>query len=235
MGIQTPSLQTAVLFVRSSPLLRNNFDSAVDSITTIVETIKDTTKRPFSQVSSATTDQDDGQQASSESQRGGRASHGGRGRGYRGRGYQGRGGRGRGHHGRSDVGEPWTEPISTRWYQGHELARMSEGQRQQMRDMRKGRESQRQIGSAQTGQYGAPPNGRYYPTPPPHHQLPPYPLPPMPPMGPPPPPLPAHNDDTLLQHPAHNFGAIYQRPPYPRDDGGRNRYGGFAPPGPPRF
>jgi hypothetical protein len=41
MGIQTPSLQTAVLFVRSSPALRNNFDSAVDSITTVVENIKD--------------------------------------------------------------------------------------------------------------------------------------------------------------------------------------------------
>jgi hypothetical protein len=58
MGIQTPSLQTAVLFVRS--VLRNNFDSAVDSITAVVEALKDTAKRPFSQVSSAITDDDDG-------------------------------------------------------------------------------------------------------------------------------------------------------------------------------
>jgi hypothetical protein len=32
MGIQMPSLQTAVLFVHSSPAFRNNFDAAVDSI-----------------------------------------------------------------------------------------------------------------------------------------------------------------------------------------------------------
>jgi hypothetical protein len=59
MGIQTPNLQTAVLFVRSSPALRGNFDAAVDSITSVVETIEDTSKRPFSQVSSATTEDED--------------------------------------------------------------------------------------------------------------------------------------------------------------------------------
>jgi hypothetical protein len=60
MGIHTPSLQTAVLFVCSSPALRSNFDAAVDSITTVVETIKDTNKRPFSQVSGVgTADSDD--------------------------------------------------------------------------------------------------------------------------------------------------------------------------------
>jgi hypothetical protein len=48
MGIQMPSLQTAVLFVHSSPASRNNFDAAVDSITMVVETIKDSTERPFS-------------------------------------------------------------------------------------------------------------------------------------------------------------------------------------------
>lgn len=90
MGIQTPSLQTAVLFVRSSPALRGNFDAAVDSITTVVETIRDSMKRPFSQVSSATTEEEEpfDQPLSSRSHIGGRGGDG--------RGYQGRGGRGRG-------------------------------------------------------------------------------------------------------------------------------------------
>jgi hypothetical protein len=49
------------------------------------------------------------------------------GRGYLG-GHGGPGrGRGRGHGG--GRGEPWTEAISTRWYQAHELARMTEEQR----------------------------------------------------------------------------------------------------------
>jgi hypothetical protein len=240
MGIQTATLQTAVLFVRSSPALRNDFDAAVDSITTVVETIKDTSKRPFSQISSAETEDTDGQ-SQHDASRGGRGYQGGRGRGYqgrggrdgRGRGYQGRGGRGRGYQGRSSNMEPWTEPISTRWYQGHELARMSEDQRQQMRNLREGHESQRQIGSAETGQYGSTP-GQYYQQPPYH--LPPYPPANLPPMGPPPPPPPP-------PPPAHHVGAVHQQnnhygnsnihhPALNRFTGNQQ---GFAPPGPPRF
>jgi hypothetical protein len=134
MGIQTQSLQTAVLFVRSSLALRQNFDVAVDSITTVVETIKDTSKRPFSQISAANVEDDDTQDRGYQ---GGRGHQGGR--GYQGRG---RGGRGRGM-GRG-CGEPWTEAITTRWYQGHGLARMSDEQKQQMRDLREGR----QVGAA---------------------------------------------------------------------------------------
>jgi hypothetical protein len=244
MGIQTPSLQTAVLFVRSSPALRNNFDAAVDSITTVVESIKDTTKRPFSQISSATTDDDDGQQGQQEQQQGGRGYQGrGSGRGYqgrggRGRGYQGRGGRGRGYQGRGGSHEPWTEPISTRWYQGHELARMSDEQRQQMRDMRDGRDNQRQVGSAES-QYGGQ-HQQYYHPPPNHYPLPPYPPPAPHSMGQPPPPPPPPQP--------HQVGAIYQHQfphPHPPPDTGNqhhpalNRFSGgpqgFAPNGPPRF
>jgi hypothetical protein len=81
MGIHTPSLQTAVLFVRSSPALRNNFDAVVDSITTVVETIKDTNKRPFSQVSGVNVDDNENLPPRND-----RAA----GRGYQGgQGYQG--------------------------------------------------------------------------------------------------------------------------------------------------
>jgi hypothetical protein len=52
-GIQTPKLDTAVLFVRSSPLLMSNFDATVDSISTVVENIRESSKRPFQQVSGA--------------------------------------------------------------------------------------------------------------------------------------------------------------------------------------
>jgi hypothetical protein len=248
MGIHTPTLQTAVLFVRSSPALRNNFDSAVDSITTVVETLKDTGKRPFSQISAAGTEEDDNRNGQTEHPPGGRGYQGGRGRGYqgrggRGRGYQGRGGRGRGYQGRGDGGgEPWTEPISTRWYQSHELARMSDEQRQQMRDLREGRESQRQVGSAGTGhhapaQYGSQ-DSQYYP-PPPYH--PPYHLPP-PPIGQPPPPPPSNNNvGAVYQQSNHNVGAVYQQQPPHNGNGNRdhpalNRFRqGFAPPAPPRF
>jgi hypothetical protein len=104
MGIHTPSLQTAVLFVRSSAALRHNFDAAVDSITTVVETIKDTNKRPFSQVSGVNVDEDDSDLPLACDDRVGGHHHRGRGgrcgRGYQGRGYQGSGcgyqGRGRG-------------------------------------------------------------------------------------------------------------------------------------------
>jgi hypothetical protein len=43
-GINTNNLDTAVLFVQSLPQLMSNFDAAVDSITTVVENIKDTSK-----------------------------------------------------------------------------------------------------------------------------------------------------------------------------------------------
>jgi hypothetical protein len=144
MGIQTATLQTAVLFVRSSPALRGNFDAAVDSITTVVETIKDTSKRPFSQVSSATTEDEDPADAAS-SGRGyqGHSSGCRGGRGYHGRGGRGRG-RGRGSGGRGR-GEPWTETITTRWYQSQELARMTDDQRHQMREMCEAR----QIGATE--------------------------------------------------------------------------------------
>jgi hypothetical protein len=70
-GINTQKLDTAVLFVRSSPLLMSNFDAAVDSISTVVENIREFSKRPFQQISSTETGQSYG---------------GGRGRGGRGRG-----------------------------------------------------------------------------------------------------------------------------------------------------
>jgi hypothetical protein len=56
-GIHTTKLDTAVLFVRSSPHLMMDFDATVDSITTVVENIRDSFKRPFQQVSSAETGQ----------------------------------------------------------------------------------------------------------------------------------------------------------------------------------
>jgi hypothetical protein len=55
-GIHTQKLDTAVLFVRSSPNLMSNFDAAVDSITTVVENMRESFKRPFQQVSSVETD-----------------------------------------------------------------------------------------------------------------------------------------------------------------------------------
>jgi len=48
-GINTQRLNTAVLFLCSSPLLMSNFDATVDSITTMVKNIKESLKRPFSQ------------------------------------------------------------------------------------------------------------------------------------------------------------------------------------------
>jgi hypothetical protein len=238
MGIQTATLQTAVLFVRSSPALRGNFDAAVDSITTVVETIKDTSKRPFSQVSSATTEDEDPADAASSGR--GYQGHPSGGRG--GRGYQSRGGRGRGRgrgSGGRGRGEPWTEPITTRWYQGHELARMTDDQRHQMRGMREGR----QIGATETssrnsGQPGtadpvghASGHGQYYPPPglpPPYHHLPPYLGTHM--MLPPPPPPPTHNINAIRQHAPYlgNRG----HPGVSRFDGNNSQ--GFAQ-GPARF
>jgi hypothetical protein len=150
-GITTQKLDTAVLFVRSSPLLMSNFDAAVDSITTVVENIRESSKRPFQQISSAGTDQQDG----------GR----GRGRGNNRGGRGGRGGRGRGGRGRGN-GEPWTEPITARWYQQHELARMSDSQRHEMRSKRTERDDaqrnpHRQIATT-GGSYGG---GSYAPYP----------------------------------------------------------------------
>jgi hypothetical protein len=52
-GINTSQLDTAVLFVRSSPQLMANFDAAVNSITTVVENIRESSKRPVHQISSA--------------------------------------------------------------------------------------------------------------------------------------------------------------------------------------
>jgi hypothetical protein len=226
MGIQNPSLQTAVLFVRSTPALRGSFDAAVDSITTVVETIRDNTKRPFSQISSTNTEEEDLPPDPNTSSRGIQGHTGGRG----GRGYQGRGGRGRRRGGRGGGGrgrgEPWTEAITTRWYQGHELARMSDDQRHQMREMREGR----QVGSAETsGQHISalppPPQYQYLP---PYPYLPPPPQPMMPPLPPPPP-------------PTQQIGAVHQHSPYVGNRGhhGISRFDGAHPqgfaPGPPRF
>jgi hypothetical protein len=58
-GINTQKLDTAVLYVRSSPQLMSNFDAAVDNITTVVENIRESFKRPFQQVSSVETDPPD--------------------------------------------------------------------------------------------------------------------------------------------------------------------------------
>jgi hypothetical protein len=237
MGIHTPSLQTAVLFVRSSPALRNNFDAAVDSITTVVETLKDTTKRPFSQVSSATVNDDDHptDQQDDRTATGGRGSQGGRGhqgdRGYQRRGGRGRG-RGRGYQGNKPRGEPWTEPISSRWYQGHELVRMSEAQRQQMRDLRKGRH----IGAANTPVYGG--QMPYYHHPhtghnPYHHQQA-YPPPPPASMGqlPPPPPPPPTERQIGAAH--QHYDGNHYHPAINRFSDSGPHVQGFAR-GPPRF
>ena len=105
-GINTNKLETAVLFVRSSPHLMSDFDAAVDSITTVVENIRESLKRPFQQISGL----ESGASAS--------ASDGGRVRG--GRGFRGgRGGRGgHGAHGGGRGGNtnqgPWTDPITSR-------------------------------------------------------------------------------------------------------------------------
>jgi hypothetical protein len=104
---------------------------------------------------------------------------------------------------------------------------MSDEQRQQMRDMREGRESQRRVGSAESGQYQGH-SGQYYA--PPHY--PPYGLPPPPmKMGPPPPPPPPPNQ---------TVGAVYQQPAQPnpgnRHHPALNRFRqDFAHPQPPRF
>jgi hypothetical protein len=173
-GINTTKLDTAVLFVRSSPHLMMDFDATVDSITTVVENIRDTFKRPFQQVASTETNPTAGR---------GRGGRGGYRGGRFGRGGRGRGGRGRG---RGDQNlEPWTEPISSRWYQGHEIARMSDEQRQELRAKRSERDSSQQdpnrVGATGTVPQYPPPH------PPPYHHYPQYPpsvvnLPPLPPM-----------------------------------------------------
>jgi hypothetical protein len=173
-GINTQKLDVAVLFVRSSPALMSNFDAAVDSISTVVENIRESFKRPFQQISSAET--------------GPPSEHGGRGRRGRGQhgGRGGRGGRGRGGRGRGPQGEPWTEPITARWYQQHELARMSDNQRHEMRSARNARddrgrtpEQDRQVAMAGTqGSVATYPPG--YPPPPPPYP-PPFVHPPPPP------------------------------------------------------
>jgi hypothetical protein len=105
----------------------NDFDATVDAITTAVENIRESTKRPFQQISSAESGQPGGG-------RGRTSSRGGRGGSSR--GGRGRGGRGRGTSGAAHSTDPWTEPISSRWYQQHEISRMSKEQRQEMRRMR---------------------------------------------------------------------------------------------------
>jgi hypothetical protein len=147
-GIHTPKLEMAILFVRSSPQLLSNFDAAVDSITTVVENTRESSKRPFHQISGL----ESGQHAHAGGcGRGGRGHRGGRG------GRGGHGGRGRGG-GRGNQ-EPWTEPITARWYQHHELARMSGEQRTKMRARRTERDAtqgNRQI--AGTGTVVNPPS-----------------------------------------------------------------------------
>jgi hypothetical protein len=234
MGIHTPSLQTAVLFVRSSPALRNNFDAAVDSITTVVETIKDTSKRPFSQVSSANVGDDEhSTDHHDDKTTGGRGYQGGRGRGYQGRGGRGRG-RGRGYQGNRPRGEPWTEPITTRWYQGHELVRMSEAQRQQMRDMRDGRN----VGAANTPAYGGPVPPYYHHPPtghPPYHQhQQPYPPPPPASMGLPPPPPPPPLERQIGAAHQQQYDGNHYHPAVNRFTDNGPHVQGFAR-GPPRF
>jgi hypothetical protein len=59
-GINTQKLDTAVLFVQSLPLLMANFDAAVDSISTVVENIRESFQRPFQQILGAATGSPDG-------------------------------------------------------------------------------------------------------------------------------------------------------------------------------
>jgi hypothetical protein len=114
MGIHKPGLQSAVLSVRSSPALCGNFDAAVASITTVMET---TTKIPFSQVSLTTTQGEDPPDAMPS----GRGYQQGQAGGQCRCGHPGRCGRGRGQgceDGSQGRGEQWTEPITTRWVSG---------------------------------------------------------------------------------------------------------------------
>jgi hypothetical protein len=154
-GIHMTKLDTAVLFVRSSPHLMMNFDSTVDSITTVVENIRDSFKRPFQQVSSAETGQTPAGRGRGGGYRGGRLNRRGRGQGGRGRG---------GQHQNTD---PWTEPISSRWYQSHEIARMTDAQRQELRSRRSDRDELRQdpnrIGSVAASTPPPPPYHLPYP------------------------------------------------------------------------
>jgi hypothetical protein len=118
-GIDTSKLETAILFVWSSPLLMSNFDATIDSITTVVENIKDSLKRPFQQLSSAETGRTTGGQGRGTSGRNSlRGGHGACSR------HSGQGG-----HGSHGHGEPWTKAITSQWYQGHKIARMSAAQR----------------------------------------------------------------------------------------------------------
>jgi hypothetical protein len=135
-------------------------------------------------------------------------------------------------HGR---GKPWTEAIMTQWYKGHELARMSDKQKQQMRDLREGR----QVGAAGTAGYS---DQAHYYLPPLHHPYQaPYPPPPPPQYPPstsamqlPTLPLPIPNN--------RNIGALHQQHQQPPPTGNRlhpdvNHFGpgsSFAH-GPPRF
>jgi hypothetical protein len=101
-GINTNKLETAVLFVRSSPHLMSDFDAAVDSITTVVENIRESLKPPFQQIYGL----ESGASASDGGRgRGGRVFRGGRG------GRGGCGGHGGGRGGNTNQG-PWTDPIT---------------------------------------------------------------------------------------------------------------------------
>jgi len=165
----------------------------------MVETIKDTNKRPFSQVlathvSNVDSDDADPPLARDNRQGGHGREQRGRGRGYQGGRGCGRAGRGRGYQGNRPPGAPSTEVITTRWYQGHELACMTDEQRQQMRDLCDGR----QVGAVNTANHA----GYYYPPPPPPGPNPyahPYPPPPPPSMGPP----------LLPPPPQHHVGAVH--------------------------
>ena len=113
--IQTPTFQMAFLFVRSYPELHNNFDSDVDSTTIVVETLKDTAKHLFSQVSSSTTRDNYVRKFQSDHTPVKRGLPCRMGRGYqgqvgRGRRYQGRRGCGCRYQGRIGIGwDQWTE------------------------------------------------------------------------------------------------------------------------------
>ena len=105
----------AFLFVRSYPELHNNFDSDVDSTTIVVETLKDTAKHLFSQVSSSTTRDNYVRKFQSDHTPVKRGLPCRMGRGYqgqvgRGRRYQGRRGCGCRYQGRIGIGwDQWTE------------------------------------------------------------------------------------------------------------------------------
>jgi hypothetical protein len=154
-----------------------NFDAPVDSISTVIENIKDSLKHPFQQVSSTETTPS--------------GPHAGRGRGGR-HSCDGCGGHGgRGGCGSQLTGEPWTEAITARWYQGHDIARMSGAQCNEMRAQCSERHEQCGPAISAVGQV------LYYIPPPP-----PYP-PSMVHLPPPPPPM-THVSalHSNLQHPA---------------------------------